>query len=447
MSSDQDRVMLNTPTSTPTSPIISGHSKSVRAQPTSAFVILDLNGQILFCSPDAPRLLGAQEGTLAGHSIADFIPSLPLKEATSGYNLAYIGFWSRNDHWQTFQTHAAPVEIRFNRMALLDAAYVTLEIRSPLLNRSRHALQKLMQNLDMSSEVAAITNIEGKIEYVNCAFEQITGYLRNEAIGRTHEQLGLGHSPELFANMWATLRTGKPFRGTFINHLKNSRQFHEERVIRPFIDTLGQTTHYIFSGRDVSDRERIFRRLEHLANHDSLTSLPNRNLFMDRLRQATVQALRRNSGFSLLLLDMDHFKSVNDKLGHSAGDALLIAVANRLQHCVREEDTVARLGGDEFAIILAETASAEDVMIVLEKISNTLHQPLTLEGYEIPTHVSIGAVFYPDDSMNIDTLLKFADIAMYRAKKSGGDGYHFHRQRGMAARSTRLSPRPQHSVI
>ena len=445
MSSDQERLNLATATHTPAECLASERSNGTRAQLESAFLILDMQGRILFCSPDAPHLLGVQDMTLTGHSVAELIPALPLKETTSGYNLAYIGFWSRNEHWQMFKTNAASVEIRFNRLELVDQPYVTLEIRSPMLNPPKHALQKLIQAMEMSSEVVAITNPEGEIAYVNRTFEKLTGYRRDETLGRTHDLLGMDHSPELYANMWATLRSGKPFRGTFINRQKNGQVFHEERSVRPFIDEHGQTTHYIFTGRDVTDRERIFKRLEHLANHDVLTGLPNRNLFMDRLRQATVQALRRNSGFSLLLLDLDHFKSVNDKLGHAAGDALLIAVANRLKSCVREEDTVARLGGDEFAIILAETALPDDVLTVLEKIGNTLHQPLMLEAHEIPTNASIGAVFYPEDSMNVDTLLKFADIAMYRAKKNGGNGFHFHRQRGLSKHSA-TAPRHNFAV-
>lgn len=438
MSNDQEFLSLNSPSPTSTEASIVERNDDKRAQAKSAFLILDLKGHIVFCSPDAAQLLGALDTPLIGLSVADFIPALPLKEATSGYNLAYIGFWSRNEHWQTFQTKTTSVEIRFFRLELAGQPFVTLEVRLPLLKPSQHALQKLIQAVDMSDEMVAITNTEGKIEYVNRAFEYLTGYRRDEAVERTHDLLGMDHSPELNANMWATLRAGKPFRGTFINRQKNGQQFHEERYVWPFINELGRTTHYIFSGRDVSDREHIFKRLAHLTNHDVLTGLPNRNLFMDRLQQTTVHALRHNSGFSLLLLDIDHFKSVNDKLGCAAGDALLIAVANRLKNCIREEDTVARFGGDEFAIILAETAVPEDILLILEKINGALHQPLMLEGHVIPANSSIGVVFYPDDGMNMDTLLTFADAAMSRAKKNGGACHHFYRQRGIGASPTRL---------
>jgi len=431
MSSDQECINSSYLTSRQPEAPASGRAHGTRAQPESAFLILDVSGRILFCSPDASHLLGAEDKTLKGLSVADFIPSLPLQAATSGYNLAYIGFWSRSEHWQKFQTHRASIEIRFNRLELAGQPFVMLELRSPELNPPEQAFQKLMQALETSVEIVAITNTEGEIEYVNRAFEQFSGYRREEVLGRHHDLLGAEGASELYAQMWATLRAGKPFQGIFRNRHKNGQWFHEERNIRPFIDHHGRGTHYIFSGRDVSDRERVIKRLEHLANHDGLTGLPNRTLFMDRLRQAMTHAARRESGFTLLLLDLDHFKSVNDRLGHAAGDALLIAVAARLRHSIREEDTVARLGGDEFAIILSDAAILDDALIAVEKISDVLHQPVVIEGQKIPTNASIGVAFYPEDSVGMETLLKFADIAMYRAKRAGGNGYHFHRQRGI----------------
>lgn len=407
-----------------------------------AYLILDVQGRIAFCSPDAPQLLGAEDGTLIGQAVAHYIPALPLQQDTGGYNLAYIGFWAHNAHWQAFKAGRADIEIRFNRLELADQPFVMLELRTPSIDQPieqpEQALQKLMRALESSNDIVAITDPAGEIIYVNRAFEQLTGYRRDEALGRNHDLLGAEQSRELYAQMWATLRAGKPFQGVFVNRHRNGQIFHEERSIRPFIDHQGQTTHYIFSGRDISDRERILQRLEHLANHDGLTGLPNRNLFMDRLRQATSHAMRRNSGFSLLLLDLDHFKMVNDRCGHAAGDALLIAVANRLKRSVRDEDTVARLGGDEFAIILYDTALPEDAAIVVEKIIQDLQTPFALDGYELPSHASIGIAIYPDDTVGMETLLKFADIAMYRAKSSGGNGFQFHRQRGLASRLTRF---------
>ncbi len=429
MSSDQECMGLHPLAGMPQQTDQAGASK---AQPEAAFLILDIHGRILFASPDAPHLLGAADQALIGRSAADFIPALPLQAGTSGYNLAYIGFWAHDHYWQQFQAGGAPIEIRCNRLALAGESHVALELRTPEPLPSDQALQKLIRSIETCSEIVAITNTAGEIVYVNRAFEQSTGYARAEALGNSHDLLGAEQAPELYAQMWATLRAGKSFNGVFLNRQNNGQIFHEERSIRPFIDRQGNTTHFIFSGRDVSDRERIMQRLEHLANHDALTGLPNRNLFMDRLRQATTHAVRRGSGFALLLLDLDHFKTVNDRFGHAAGDALLNAVASRLRNCVRDEDTVARLGGDEFAVILYDTALPDDVLIVVEKILQDLHQPFVLEGHELPAQASIGVALYPDDSIGMETLLKFADIAMYRAKSNGGNGYHFHRQRGLA---------------
>jgi len=442
MSSEQDSLHLYKPESMPRQVPAIDNQYDARSHAEFAFLVLDVRGNILFCSPDAAHLLGAQDKILTGQSVADFIPTLPLQAATSGYNLAYIGFWARNDHWQTFPGVNAPIEIRFNHLELAGQTFVTLELRSPKLNAPEQALQKLIHSMKSSSEIMAITNNEGVFTYVNHAFEQFTGYRHDELLGQTHALLGAEKSPELYAQMWATLRTRKPFNGIFITHHKNGQTLHEDRSTRPFIDHLGRPTHYIFSSRDVSDRERVIQRLERLANHDGLTGLPNRNLFMDRMRQAMTHAMRRNTGFSLLLLDLDHFKAINDRFGHAGGDALLIAVANRLKRCVREEDTVARLGGDEFAIILSETMQPDAALIVVEKLIQDLRQPFVLEGCKLPTNASIGIALYPEDCIGLDTLIKFADIAMYRAKSAGGNGYHFHRQRGTSARSARLGAAP-----
>lgn len=406
-----------------------GKVHAARVEQIFAFLIIDRSGIVHFCSPDAHRLLGMEDKALIGQSVSSFFPAPVLQSVVSSFSQNFTGTELGNERWQKFDAHNTAAEIRFTRLELAGKSFIALELRPSHLLPGQ-ALLKLMQALDASGEMAAITNTAGEIEYVNPIFERLTGYRKAELLGRTHDLIGADRSPELYAQMWATLRTGKPFHGAFINQSKNGQVFHEDRYIRPFIDDHGRATHFVFSGRDVSERERAIGRLKHLANHDGLTGLPNRNLFIDRLRQATIQAVRRHSGFSLLLLDLDNFKAVNDKFGHAVGDALLTAVGTRLRNCVREEDTVARIGGDEFAIILSGAALPVAALTALEKISLSLRQPHVIEGNKLPSNASIGVAFYPEDSVGMDTLLKFADIAMYRAKNAGGNRYHFHRQRG-----------------
>ena len=163
----------------------------------------------------------------------------------------------------------------------------------------------------------------------------------------------------------------------------------------------------------------------HMAYHDKLTNLPNRELFNDRLRQAMAKAKRHNHKVAVLFLDLDRFKPINDSLGHTAGDQLLRAVAKRLQKCVRETDSVARIGGDEFTLVLEEIMHMQDAAKVSQKILEELGKPFNIDGNELKMTASIGISLFPDDGTNLDTLIKNADIAMYRAKREGNNIYQF----------------------
>ena len=175
--------------------------------------------------------------------------------------------------------------------------------------------------------------------------------------------------------MWGALRSGVEFRGVLINRKKSGELFHEEKVIRPFFGSDGRVTHFVSIGRDVTDRIREMEDLTRAATHDSLTDLPNRRLFFDRLGQALRQAARRGTGLAVAVVDIDRFKAINDLHGHLAGDAVLQGVASRLQRCVREEDTVARLGGDEFGLILLDATDPAVVAALLEKILRSIAVP------------------------------------------------------------------------
>ncbi len=176
---------------------------------------------------------------------------------------------------------------------------------------------------------------------------------------------------------------------------------------------------------DITERKAAEARIEFLANHDVLTGLPNRLLLADRLDKAIAQADRAGTKLALLFLDLDNFKSINDSLGHSIGDALLQAVAARLSHCVRETDSIGRQGGDEFLMFLTGLSVADATAAILQKIIDTLQTTFDIEGNEITTSVSIGVAIYPEDGRDFDTLRKKADTAMYRAKDAGRNTYAF----------------------
>lgn len=188
----------------------------------------------------------------------------------------------------------------------------------------------------------------------------------------------------------------------------------------------GQSELLARSIRYAIERKRAEERLTYLAQYDQLTGLVNRTLFRDRLIQAMARSKRLQQPLGLMLLDLDHFKPVNDTMGHNVGDQLLQAVAGRLQECVREVDTVARMGGDEFTIILEGLTCEEDITLVAQRITKSLAAPFHLGEHRAMIGVSIGITVYPTDDHDIDELLKHADAAMYRAKQQGGSSFQFH---------------------
>ncbi len=292
---------------------------------------------------------------------------------------------------------------------------------------SETQMQKLSRVLEQTADAVMVTDRDGVIEYVNPALETMTGYSRAELVGRKPSVFRSGIQDEAFyRKMWGTILAGEIFSDVLVNRRKDGSLYYEEKLISPIKDGEGNITHFVATARDITERMAAQVRLAHLAHHDALTELPNRALFLDRLKQALARARWHGRLVAVIFLDLDRFKVINDTLGHDIGDRLLQQMSARLQSGVRERDTVARLGGDEFAILLDDMADQSDVGLIARKVLDALAPSFDLDGRELYVTASLGVSLYPNDGDAAATLLKNADTAMYRAKESGKNNYQFY---------------------
>lgn len=282
-----------------------------------------------------------------------------------------------------------------------------------------------------SQEGMIVTDRDTVILRTNRAFTKITGYSADEALGKRTNLLASGrHDNAFFGALWCTLKNTGEWKGEIWNRCKNGEVNLHSMSITAVTDTDGEVTHFVGTFSDITQRAQAAREIEHLAFYDPLTHLPNRRLMLDRLQQALAASARSGLRGALLCLDLDHFKTLNDTLGHDMGDVLLQQVAQRLTGCVCEGDTVARLGGDEFLVLLeglgAEaTDAAERAQSVAEKILAALNLPYQLALHHVHSTTSVGAVLFSGLSQTVEDLVKHADLAMYAAKTAGRNAIRF----------------------
>ncbi len=276
-----------------------------------------------------------------------------------------------------------------------------------------------------------VTNADAVILRVNSAFTHITGYSAEEAVGQTPRLLNSGyHKKEFYNAMWASINTLGTWDGEIWNRRKNGELYPEHLIITAVKDPDNIVTNYVASLSDITESKAASDEIKNLAFYDPLTQLPNRRLLIDRLGQALAVSSRSNKQGALLFLDLDHFKTLNDTMGHDVGDLLLKQVAARLTSGVREGDTVARLGGDEFVVLLEDLSSQTHKAAAIaetlgEKIRQSLNQPYQLGGYKHFCTPSIGATLFKGAEFSTEQLLKQADIAMYQAKTAGRNTLSF----------------------
>jgi diguanylate cyclase (GGDEF)-like protein/PAS domain S-box-containing protein len=272
-----------------------------------------------------------------------------------------------------------------------------------------------------------ITDRAGVIQSVNPAFTRITGYSADEAVGKTPSILNSGkQSPEFYLHLWYSLERDGRWQGEVVNRRKNGLLYTEHLSISGIRNAEGLCEHYVAVFSDITHRKLAEERLHFLANHDALTGLPNRTLFLERLQRALDRAEEESSHLALFFVDLDRFKLVNDTLGHRAGDELLLRIADDLRAVLPPHATVARLSGDEFTVLLENIVSIDQVASRAQAILDELASETELRGEELYVTASIGISLYPEDGRSAEPLLANADAAMFRAKERGRNTFQFY---------------------
>lgn len=307
----------------------------------------------------------------------------------------------------------------------LDDLREALEQRDKALAKSRRTLQLAERVIESSFEGIMVTDKNVRIEFVNPAFTQLTGYAPEEVIGRSPEILSSGrHDHDFYKRMWHSLETHGYWRGEVWNRRKTGEVYLELLTITAITDDNGNTSHYAGLFTDITQNRKNEEQIRQLAYYDALTGVPNRRLLEDRLDHAIRHAHRKEMLLAVMFLDLDRFKEVNDTLGHAIGDDLLLQFTDRVKSCLREDDTLARLGGDEFIVLLPEVEHLADVSIVANRLIAVNQSPYQIRGNSITIGASIGISLYPEDGTTVQELINGADIAMYRAKRNGRNHYH-----------------------
>lgn len=295
-------------------------------------------------------------------------------------------------------------------------------------NKMQNELRKLSLAVEQSPNSIFITDLDANIIFANSTFLLTSGYTADEIINQNSRILKSGKMPQqTYDEMWSTITRGDIWKGELVNRRKDGSEYVEYVMISPIRDEEGNITNYLAIKDDITEKLKAGERIEFLAHFDQLTGLPNRTLLQDRFQYALNLAQRGGNNLAIMLVDLDHFKYVNDTLGHSIGDQLLIELAKRIKSSLREEDTISRSGGDEFVIILP-TASANSAATLAGKLLEIISIPFHIDQHELITTASIGIAIYPDDGNDVEMLYKNADTAMYKAKQAGRNGLRFFTQ-------------------
>ena len=368
-------------------------------------LVIDHHGRIAFANPAGAALLGASSDALTGQEFG--LPfgvegNATAIELMTGNKLAFV------------EMRTAPIAWEGN-----DATLVMLHDMTQVRD-AETALAMRTQAMEAVANGILTTDPKGVITWANSALTHMTGYSRDELMAKPLRILRSGHHPDsFFKDIRDRVLRGEVWRGRVINRHKDGHLYTAEQTISPVRDTTGRISQFVIIQEDISERLKAQDELIRLAQYDTLTNLPNRNLFMEHLSAAIARAKRAGDMVAVLLLDLDNFKFVNSTYGHQVGDALLIAAKEKLAALLRTTDTLARLDGDEFAVLIEGVKDMGAANATIRRLFEALWEQVVIEGHTLKPGASAGVAMYPKDDKEPTHLLADAELAMYQAKSQG----------------------------
>jgi diguanylate cyclase (GGDEF)-like protein/PAS domain S-box-containing protein len=398
-------------------------------------IVLARGREIVDVNPAAVRLFRCDgKPDMVGRSLLDFSPPFqPSGEASMARDaaLAALTFVDGNQRYEwMYQTCAGEsfwAEVLLTSVAIDHQHLSYAVIRDISLRKStERTLAMAAQVFENCRDAILILDSAYRVAAVNGAFSDITGFSPLEVIGQEVPSLRAGlHEPAFYQQIWDYVDSHGHWEGEVFSARRGGEVFPVWAALTAIHDGANRITSYMAILSDITDRKQVEAHTRHLAEHDFLTDLPNRVLFLDRLQQALATARRQHTKVAVMFVDLDRFKAINDTHGHQAGDTVLKEVAARLVRCVRGVDTVSRQGGDEFVVILADIGGADQAAHVAGSVMQAVSQPMMVGQHQINLSTSIGISICPSDGDDVDTLLKHADVAMYHAKQNGRNAFRF----------------------
>jgi diguanylate cyclase (GGDEF)-like protein/PAS domain S-box-containing protein len=406
---------------------IESQFRSLVAASMDGFWLTDIQGHFLDVNEAYCQMIGYDRDELLTMSIAEVEAEENLEETAAHIRQLISAGSDRFESKHARKDGAIiDIEVSANYLDIQGGRFFVFLRDITARKRIEKQMDTLATAVKQSSDWILISDRAGVIEYVNDAVEQVTGYTREEILGQTPRILKSGkYDRAFYRKMWSTILTGRTYTGILTNRKKNGELFEVYHTITPIKDHDGNIAHFVATSKDITALKQMEERINFLAYYDDLTGLPNRALFMDRLRQAVARTEERDRYIGVLFIDIDRFHLVNDALGAKFGDVLLKETGKRLAAALREGDSVARFGSDEFVVALADLDSTEDLIFLIEGLKEKLSEPIRSAGEEIVLNFSLGVSVYPNDSRNGQVLLQNADMACQQARQAGGSCFRF----------------------